>query len=47
MKILSVNDYFVEVLWIDDNEIEYIPREEFDKKYGTPTDPSISILFIK
>ena len=36
MKILSFNNEFVEVLWIDDNEIELIPRDEFEKKYGVP-----------
>ena len=34
MKIISVNQELVEVLWIDDNEIEYIPVSEFISKYG-------------
>jgi hypothetical protein len=34
MKIISVNQELVEVLWIDDNEIEYIPMSEFISKYG-------------
>ena len=35
MKVLNFNKDFVEVLWIDDNEIEFIPRDEFEKRYGT------------
>lgn len=34
MKILKVTKDFVEVLWTDDNEIEYIPYQEFIKKHG-------------
>jgi len=34
MKIININDELVEVLWIDDNEIEYIPMSEFISKYG-------------
>ena len=37
MKILNILDVpgneLVEVLWIDDNEIEFIPIEEFKTKY--------------
>ena len=38
MKILNILDVpgneLVEVLWIDDNEIELIPMQEFISKYG-------------
>lgn len=34
MKVLSHNKEFVEVLWTDDNETEFIPLDEFIKKYG-------------
>jgi hypothetical protein len=34
MKIININSELVEVLWIDDNEIEYIPVNEFISKYG-------------
>lgn len=38
MKILNILDVpgneLVEVLWIDDNEIELIPMQEFINKYG-------------
>ena len=38
MKILNILDVpgneLVEVLWIDDNEIELIPKQEFISKYG-------------
>ena len=34
MKIININNELVEVLWIDDNEIEYIPMSEFISKYG-------------
>jgi hypothetical protein len=34
MKVLNVlNNELVEVLWIDDNEIELIPIDEFRIKY--------------
>jgi hypothetical protein len=33
-KIININNELVEVLWIDDNEIEYIPMSEFISKYG-------------
>ncbi len=34
MKVLNVlNGELVEVMWIDDNEIEYIPINEFKLKY--------------
>jgi hypothetical protein len=34
MKVLGVlNNELVEVLWLDDNEIELIPIEEFKLKY--------------
>jgi hypothetical protein len=33
MKILNVTSEFVEVLWIDDNEIEFIPIEEFKIRF--------------
>jgi hypothetical protein len=34
MKVLSVwNNELVEVMWIDDNEIEYIPIDEFRLRY--------------
>ena len=33
MKVLGVlNNELVEVLWIDDNEISYIPIDEFIKE---------------
>jgi hypothetical protein len=35
MKVLRVFSDFVEVLWVDDNEIEFIPYQEFIDKYGT------------
>ena len=39
MKILNILDVpgneLVEVLWIDDNEIELIPMQEFISKYGS------------
>jgi hypothetical protein len=38
MKILNILDVpgneLVEVLWINDNEIELIPIQEFISKYG-------------
>ena len=38
MKVLNILDVpgneLVEVLWIDDNEIELIPMQEFINKYG-------------
>ena len=34
MKIININNELVEVLWIDDNEIEYISVSEFISKYG-------------
>lgn len=35
MKIIGVlNNELVEVLWIDDSEIEYIPIQEFIQIYG-------------
>jgi hypothetical protein len=34
MKVLNVTADLVEVLWADDNEIEYIPYDEFVEKYG-------------
>jgi hypothetical protein len=34
MKIISVNNELVEVMWVDDNEIELIPVDEFISKYG-------------
>jgi hypothetical protein len=34
MKVLKVTSDFVEVLWIDDSEIEFIPYQEFVNKYG-------------
>ena len=34
MRVLNVlNDELVEVMWIDDNEIEYIPIDEFKLRY--------------
>jgi hypothetical protein len=33
MKVINITSEFVEVLWIDDNEIEFIPIEEFKTKY--------------
>ncbi len=34
MKVLNVlNNELVEVMWIDDNEIEYIPIDEFKLRY--------------
>ena len=33
MRILNVTSELVEVLWIDDNEIEFIPINEFKTKY--------------
>ena len=34
MKVLGVwNNELVEVMWIDDNEIEYIPIDEFRLRY--------------
>ena len=33
MKILNTTSELVEVLWIDDNEIEFIPINEFKTKY--------------
>jgi len=34
MKVLGVwNNELVEVMWIDDNEIEYIPIDEFKLRY--------------
>jgi hypothetical protein len=33
MKILNTTNELVEVLWIDDNEIEFIPVSEFKSKY--------------
>lgn len=35
MKVLNVSNDLVEVLWIDDSEIEFIPIDEFIKKYGS------------
>jgi hypothetical protein len=34
MKIIGICSEFVEVLWVDDSEIEYIPIPEFIKRYG-------------
>jgi len=34
MKVLKVIRDFVEFLWVDDNEIEFIPYQEFVNKYG-------------
>jgi uncharacterized membrane protein len=33
MKVLKVTNDFVEVLWVNDNEIEFIPINEFKIKY--------------
>jgi len=34
MRVLSVwNNELVEVMWVDDNEIEYIPIDEFRLRY--------------
>ena len=34
MKIINIKHELVEVLWIDDNEVEYIPVSEFISRYG-------------
>lgn len=34
MRILNVSNEVVEVMWVDDNEIELIPMDEFISKYG-------------
>ena len=33
MKILNITSEFVEIFWVDDNEIEIISIEEFKTKY--------------
>jgi hypothetical protein len=38
IEVLSINEETIEVLFIADNDIKFIPRDEFEKNYGNPFD---------